>query len=238
MPYKKRNYRKKNYRKYHRKNKAKLGKPSRGLRQSVYFFKRRQVEVIQLNTQSPPEDWEVGASNSLYKQLTYQLTDVRDYTDFTNMFAMYKISAVSVKFMFSNTTSNSVYHAGTPHQAYSNSQILVMYAPWKAGSVEIMDANYMRDCQASKRKLGLNGGRPIKLYTTLRQLGMVYRSPTNTDYVSSKPRWLSTKENDTPHYGLGICFQKADQEQFAADSINYQSCRIETTYYIACKGVE
>lgn len=239
MPFKK-NYKKKNYRKRYHRNKAKMGKPSKGLRQSVYLFKRRTVQVVNLNTQNPPEDWEVGSFNSLYKQTTYSLDDIRDQTDFTNLFSMYKLSAVSLKFMFSNTGSvptGTTNNISSPPQTYSNSQILVMYAPWRAGSTEATDANYMRDCQASKRRLGLNGGKPIKMYMPLRQLTMVYRSLTDTDYTSSKPRWISTAESSTPHYGVSICFQKADQGQFASDSTNYQSCRIEATYYIACKGV-
>lgn len=238
MPYKKVYKRKRNYRKYYKKSKPKLGKPSKGLRQSVYLFKRRKVDVIQLNTQSPPDDWEVGAFNSLYTQTSYKLDDLREDTDFTNLFKMYKLTAVSLKFMFSNTISGSINdHNGINPKTYSNSQILVMYSPWMAGETRATDASYMLDCQASKRRLGLNGGKPIKMYVPLRQLSMVYRTLTDTDYASSKPRWLATTEPSTPHYGVNICFQRADQSLFAGDSSNYQSCRIETTYYIACKGV-
>lgn len=241
MPYKKLYKRKRNYRKYNRKIKPKLGKPSKGLKQSVYLFKRKTCEVIQLNSQTPPTGWEAGGFNSLYRQTEYKLSDMRDTPDFTTLFSMYKISAVSVKFFFNNTGSTNISTVSTPPQTYSNSQILVMYCPWKAGASEIMDAEYMLTCQASKRRIGLNGGKPIKLYMPLRQLSVMYRSgipPAATyDYTSVKPQWISTQEIDTPHYGVGICFQKADQGLFAAQSTNYQSCRIETTYYIACKGV-
>ncbi len=236
MPYKKKMYRRKPKRKNNKQ--AKLGKPSRGLKQSVYFFKRRTVDVVELNTQSPPENWTVGSNNDLFRQTEYKLSDLRDKGDFSNLFLMYKLTAVSVKYMFSNTTANVVGRGGTtPPLSYSNAQIMVMYSPWKAGESQDTDSNYMKDCQASKRRLGLNGGKPIKMYTQLRQLGMVYTSPTDTDYVSAKPKWISTTETNTPHYGVNICFQKADQSVFAADSNNYQSCRIETTYYIAVKGV-
>ena len=116
-----------------------------------------------------------------------------------------------------------------------------MTAPWTAGESRAADATYMRDTQASKTRIGLNGGKPISFYMPTKQLSVRYRAgiaPVATfDYASVKPRWISTQEEDTPHYGLNICFQRADQSLFAGDATNYQSCRIEYTYYIACKGV-
>ena len=228
--------------KFYRKRKTKLGRPSSGLKQSVYLFKRRHVDVVQLNTQSPPENWGGdGAFNSLYRQMEYKLSDIRDDTDFSSLFLQYKITAVKVKFIFNQTSTGPVSHDNVPQTANSNAQILVMYSPWTAGESRVPDASYMKDCQASKTRIGLNGGKPISLYVPVKQLRVTYRSglaPAATfDYASTKPRWISTQEIDTPHYGLNICFQRADRELFANDATNYQSCRIETTYYIACKGV-
>lgn len=234
---KKKNNKKRTYNRNYRRNRTQLGKPSRGLRQSVYLFKRKQVDVIELNTQNPPPDWDVGAFNSLYYQQNYKLSDIRDTTDFSNLFLKYKISAVKVRFIFSQTNTGPVQHEVSPQTTNSNAQILVMYSPWTAGQIQTTDANFMKDCQAAKTRIGLNGGKPISLYVPLRQLASTYSSIANTDYASVKPRWISTTETDTPHYGLNICFQRADRTLFANDATNYQSCRIETTYYIACKGV-
>ncbi len=218
-----------------------IGRPSRGLKQSVYLFKRRLVDVIELNTQSSPPDWEAGAFNSLFHQQEFKLSDLRADTDFSNLFLMYKITGVKTTFMFSQTSAGPVQHEVSPQTTNSNAQVIVMYAPWSAGESRDPDANYMKDTQSSKRRLGLNGGKPISLYTKCRQLSVRYRSgiaPAATfDYASVKPSWISTQEVDTPHYGLNICFQRADRTLFAADAINYQQCRIEYTYYIACKGV-
>ncbi len=235
MPFKKRNYKRRPYRRRHR-NKAKLGKPSKGLKQSVYFFKRRTSEVVELNTTTPPESWEVGNQNDLYRQMSYKLSDITSDADFTQLFLHYKLAAVSVRMFFSNTTSAPVGTSVSTPAAFSNSQILVMYAPF-LGEVGTTDTEYMLETQSSKRRTALNGGRSIKLYTPLKQLNMVYQSLTNTDYTVQRPRWISTTEPDTPHYGLAMCFQKADKTVFASTSTNYQSVRIETTYYIACKGV-
>ena len=242
-------YRKKTYRKkrtYNKKktnynNKTRIGRPSKGLKQSVYLFKRRVVDVIELNTQSPPPDWEAGAFNSLYTQQEFKLSDLREQTDFASLFLQYKITGVKTTFMFSQTTAGPVHHETSPQTTNSNAQVIVMYAPWMSGASTDPDANYMKDTQASKRRLGLNGGKPISLYTKCKQLSVLYRAglaPAATfDYGSTKPKWISTQEQDTPHYGLNICFQRADRDLFANDSTNYQKCRIEHTYYVACKGV-
>ena len=220
--------------------KTRIGKPSKGLKQSIYFFKRRTVDVIELNNQLPPDGWSAGAFNSIYKQHQYSLTDVREDTDFSNLFLQYKISAVKVSFMFSNTVAGAVGTSGTPPMSGNNSQIVVMYAPWVHGNTyHAPDANYMKDTQASKRKLALNGGKPISLYMPVKQLSIMH-APVGSgtvDYAAVNPKWISTRETSTPHYGLNICFQRADRAIFAHESAQYQSCRVETTYYIACKGV-
>ena len=224
-----------------KKNKSRIGKPSKGLKQSIYLFKRKAIDVIELNSQTTPPGWTAGAFNSLFKQQEYKLSDIREDTDFSNLFLMYKITAVKVRYIFSQTQSGPVHHENQPQTTNSNCQLLVMYAPWTAGESRDPDANYMKDTQASKSRIGLNGGKPITLYTPLKQLSVRYRAglaPVATfDYASVKPRWLSTTELDTPHYGLNMCFQRADRELFANDATNYQHVRIETTYYIACKGV-
>lgn len=243
MKIKKKTYRRRNYK---RKFKSQLGRPSRGLKQSVYLFKRKLVQVIQMNTQNPPDidphpPWEVGQGNSLYNQIPFKLSDLREGTDFANLFLLYKITAVKAKYIFSQTQTAPVHHENSPQTTNSNAQILVMTSPWVAGESRATDAFYMKDCQASKTRIGLNGGKPITMYMPCKQLSVRYRSgvpPAATfDYASVKPRWISVTEPDTPHYGLNICFQRADQTLFAADATNYQFCRIEYTYYIACKGV-
>jgi hypothetical protein len=233
-------YRRKPRRKTY-KRKSALGKPSRGIKQSVYLFKRRLVEVVELNSQLPEEGWSSGAYNSLYKQLQYSLDDIRDSTDFSNLFSMYKLTAVKVQFMFSQTQSGPIPSGATlPISSNTNAQVIVMYAPWSAGNSEATDANYMKDKQSSKRRLGLNGGKPISMYMPLRQLSVRHSTATGggVDFASVKPQWISTSEPKCVHYGSSVCFQRADRSIFAHEATQYQSCRIETTYYIACKGVQ
>lgn len=240
MPYrKKKTYRKKRPRT--QRPKTRLGKPSRGLTQSVYLFKRRLVDVIELNSQIPEDNWLPGAYNSIYKQLKFTLDDIRDSSDFTNLFTMYKLSGVKITFMFSQTGSVPISSGGSvPIMHNTNSQVIVMTAPWSAGETEAPDANYMKDKQASKRRLGLNGGKPISFYMPVKQLSVRHSTITGggTDYASVRPKWISCKEPHCTHYGFNVCFQRADRSIFAHESTQYQSCRIEYTYYIACKGVQ
>lgn len=242
--YRKLTFRKKPYRKNRykvRKSRSitgKLGRPSKGLKQSVYLFKRRHTQIIELNTQTPPTGWDVQG-NMLGRSMEYHLSDLWHNVDFTQLFGQYKITGVKTTFMFANTGSPMVAKSSsTPHLYSPNCQIIVWMNNHPQGQVPTLDREYFETQQSAKKRLGLNGGKPISCYTPLRQSNMVYRSPTDTDYTLMKPKWISTLEPETPHYGLNIAFERADGQLFANASANYQSVRIETTYYLAFRQVQ
>ena len=98
-----------------RRTRSKVGKPSRGLRQSTYLFKRQTTEVIPLvATGSTEHGWLPasgdGSDPGIFKQWQFSLSQLASAstegsTDFTNLFKRYKIAAVKVELSFSNTGS-------------------------------------------------------------------------------------------------------------------------------------
>ena len=92
--------------------------------------------------------------------------------------------------------------------------------------------------QASKKRLALNGGKPLKYYMKLNQLGEIYNTTVNTDYVVSRARYVSTEEVNTKHYGMEMYLNRVDGTTLSSSIANEQVMRETITYYIACKGVE
>ncbi len=222
---------------YYKRQRTRLGKPSGGLRQSVYLFKRRHTEIIQLNTQTLPAGWSQDGTQ-LFKTFEYRLNDLVNFADFTSLFSLYKLTAVKTTFIFANTNSTTqAASSSAPMLTNPNTQIIVWYNRHPQGQVPTLDRAFFEENTASKRRLGLNGGKPINFYTPLKQSNMIYESATGTDYTLQYPKWISTQEANAPHYGSNVMLERADGEIFAGDSNNYQKLRIESTYYIACKAV-
>lgn len=240
MPYKKsykRKSRPRNFRRRRISRPMKIGKP---LRPKTYFFKRCLSETVQLNTQTIPSGWS-STGNALYRQFVYKLSDLIDYSDFTNMFNQYKLTGVNIQMFFSNTGSTpaaNVVSTSAPQVINSNSQLLVWVAPNPTGQVSVVGPDAMLRIQSHKKMLALNGGRPLNIYKRLKQLSETHGGTSNTDFQVVTPKFISTVEPHCLHYGQSICIERADQLLMANNASNYQYCRFIYTYYIQCKQVQ
>ncbi len=213
---------------------------AKAMRPAVYYFKRRYSEVVTLNTASPPLGWS-ASGNSLVRTFVFKLSDLLDYSDFTNMFNQYKLTGVKLEFIFSNTSSGPVGNtdsASSVPAVQSNSQIMMWLCPNNTGDGQTVGPNEMLKISSSTKRACINGGRSIHTYQRLNQLGLVYGGVGNDDHSMVKPRFISTSEPHALHYGQHCCLEKSDQTVFASDITNYQSVRILYTYYIHCRQVE
>lgn len=219
-----------------------LGKPGRGLNQSTYFFKRKISEVVALADSTVENGWLASSDNGVYKSWTFNLNQLSDITDFTNLFKQYKICGIAVDMCFNNTQSVITGNvAGTTNVA-PGSQLQVYTVPNRVGKargvLSPLTEQIVLNTQSHKKRLALNGGRPIKFYFKVNQLGLVYHSTTNSDYTVSPAKFLSTQETGTEHYGFEMYINRVDGQTLSSNITNEQSCRITTTYYLACRGVE
>ncbi len=237
LPYRKKRkapVRKRNYR---RRPQIRLAK---SMRPAIYYFKRRYSEVVQLNTSSPPLGWS-ASGNSLVRTFVFKLSDLTDYSDFTNMFNQYKLTGVRIEFIFSNTSSGPVGNndsASSVPAAQSNSQIIMWMCPNNTGDGQTVGPEQMLKISSSTKRACINGGRTIRTYQRLNQLGLVYGGVGNDDHSMTRPRFISTTEPHALHYGQHCCLEKSDQSEFASNTTNYQAVRIFYTYYIQCRMVE
>lgn len=217
-----------------RQTRSKLGKPSRGLRQSTYMFKRRITQVVDLSGSSN-SGWVKSSENALFRQWVFKLADLdsASATDFTHLFKRYKINAVKVELSFSNTQSAP---DGTNPGNY---QIQVYTMLNRSGRTEEnMTEQMFLNTQASSKRLALNGGKPLKYYMKVNQLAETYASATNTDYCVQKPRYVSTGETGCEHYGLNMYVNRVDGEPLTTGILSAQHMRMTMTYYMSFKGVE
>lgn len=215
--------------------KPNLGRIQRGLTPAIYPFKRSTSVTIGLNTTAPPEGWSVSGNN-LYRNWGFALSQLVDFTEFTNLFKYYKLKGVRVQMYFSNTNSNSKDGGSSPNQ-----QMLCWYDTNKDGAdtaASGLEQTYLNS-QTAKKKLCLKtSGKPLDFYMPLKQQNMVYGGIGNTDYATTSPKWISTSEFSTPHFGYKTMLQRCDGQAFTSGISNSQFVKIIQTVYFQCKKVE
>ena len=242
MPPKKSKGKKSNGYKKKKSYKSKLGKPSKGLTQSTYFFTRKVSNVINLSDTTLSNGWNASSDNGIYKDWNFQLAELTDYTDFTALFKQYKICAVQVELTFNNTGSVVSANDGSTASVMPGCQLQLYTIPNRVGksrgALSPLTEAIILNTQASKKRLALNGGKPLKYYMKLNQLGEIYNTTVNTDYVVSRARYVSTEEVNTKHYGMEMYLNRVDGTTLSSSIANEQVMRETITYYIACKGVE
>lgn len=208
----------------------------RGLRPAIYPFKRSQSVTIGLNTSSPPSGWNVNGNN-LYRNWGLTLGELNDYSDFVNLFKYYRLKGVRIQMYFSNNVSLT--EDGNNNSP--NQQILMWTDINQDGSnyaAAGLETTYL-DSQTAKKRLCLKTtGKPIDIYMGLRQQNQIYGGPSNTDYTTVSPKWISTSEATTPHYGIKMMLQRVDGQAFTSGINNSQFVKIIQTVYFQCKKVE
>lgn len=225
----KRTYRKKIYRRK-RKPKSRVGRPSRGLAQSIYKYKRFNTNTIRLNENHgdglPPTGWTLFPSNDcIQKGWAFALSGIPDYTQFTSLYTSYKLTGVRLQ-MF--PSCNSI-------QAYRElSNIIMWIKPAKYGQT-ISNVSELVSTQGIKKRLVFRDQRPLDIYMPLTQLAQVYGTSVTTDYHPIKPKWISTSEKDTIHYGFDMIFQTVSGGEIIDQPM---TIKMISTMYFQCKGVK
>lgn len=240
MPYRRRIVRRKRrpYRKKNVTKKKRLVRVQRGLRPAVHIFRRSITQTIALSTTAVPEGW-YASGNNLYKNWGFSLSSLNSFAEFTDLFKYYKLAGARIQMYFSNTNSSA---ATGPGGSYNpNAQILMHIDTNQDGedsSTSGLEATYLNS-QTAKKRLCLNTlGKPIDIYMPLRQQSMIYGGAANTDYATVRPKWISTTEPTTPHFGFKMMLQRVDGQGFASIAANNQYVKIITTLYFKCKKVE
>lgn len=177
---------------------------------AVHIFKRSMVENIELSNASVPAGWarDTGDGFSIKRNWEFKLNDLFNPTDFVNLFAYYKLNAIKQEVYCANTVALD-----------DNSQLIVWWDTNKSSRTMGTEQSFL-ESQTSKRSI-LKPSNSLKMYMRLRQLSNIYKL-TDDDYGLIKPRYISTSEPNTPHYGSTMRISRVDGRAFGTQQANFQ----------------
>lgn len=238
MPYRKRNVRRarRPRRRVKRRIRRRVHRP---LRPSTYNFTRSFVENVELRVDAPPTGWS-AVDGGLTRSQPFKLSDLVNYAEFTSLFAQYRLLAVKQEYYFTDTASVNI-QSGIYNNTGSK-QIIMYINPNAVGTANasVLTEDFFMQSQVAKKRLCLRAsGRPVKVYTKLKQLSQIFSAELlNTDYAKIRPRFVSTSEPQAEHYGLDLRLQRVDGEEFSHDASQYPKMKIITKVYFQCRQVQ
>jgi hypothetical protein len=209
------------------------------LRPRTYNFTRQFVENIQLNPGSIPTGWSF-VGNGMVRSQEFRISQLPNYTEFTSLFAQYRILAVKQEYYFTDTGSVNVVEGSVNNSG--GKQILMYINPNAVGAANAasLTEDFFMQSQCAKKRLCLHAsGRPVKIYTKLKQLSQIYSNEVlNTDYAKIRPKFLSTGEVNAEHYGLDMRLERVDGQPFSTGGNIYPYMKIITKLYLQCRQVQ
>jgi len=201
----------------------------------VLSFKRCFSQDLTLNATNPPGGWtsRQGVNDeALTINYVFSMAQIPDYANFTNLFDSYKIVGTRVQGYLSFTNS-------TPT---SQAQTMLFYCRDHLGQSQATDLSedWFNQRPRSRKRLLVNSiGRPsFDIYMPLTQLANTYQSVANNDYTMKRPKFISTNEVNTPHYGFNLRLARVDGNNWTANTANqYPTLKIFTTVYFQMRGI-
>ena len=201
----------------------------------VLQFKRKSADTLILNTASPPIGWTSLSSTgdeALTMNYVISLAQIPNYTNFTNLFDSYRIRAIRLQGYFS-------FNVAAPN---NQAQAMLYYCRDHLGQSTPADLSedWFNERPRSRKRLLVNGsGKPsFDIYMPLTQLANTYGTVTNNDYTMKRPKFISTNEVNTPHYGMNLRLQRVDGNAWTSGTSNqYPTLKLYTTVYFECRGI-
>lgn len=201
----------------------------------VLSFKRTFSQNLTLNAVVPPGGWtslSPTGDQAIAINYVFSLNQIPDYQNFTNLFDSYKIVGTRVQgyLSFTNTTPTS------------QAQTMLFYCRDHLGQTAASDLSeeWFNQRPRSRKRLLVNSvGRPsFDIYMPLTQLANTYQSVTNNDYTMKRPRFISTNEVNTPHYGFNLRLSRVDGNNWTSNTENqYPTLKLFTTVYFQMRGI-
>lgn len=197
---------------YARRRPMARGQVSRGVRQPVQYFKRalyRQDAFL------------VSSSVDTVGALTFQLSDLPNYTEFTNLYDQYSVRGIKLslipRFSQVSNVSATLGNNESP-QIFSAIDFDDSSPPNSAN-----DLVQYQNCKITR------GHKVHARYWKPSSLNAMYRSATSTGYNVRKGQWIDTSQADVPHYGFKFVMTKTQNITLVYD--------LHVEFYLAMKSV-
>lgn len=226
-----------------------LFRPARGLSQRIVPFKRTVSQIVDtdqianLPANYSMSNFAVTGYSAVLGTQVFTLNQLPEYANLQNLYKFYKINCVVIKLYpcYNNTVPNGATSISNS-ASYQGQNIMVTYVQNQTGTgiSTSIDNNYWMTQTGRKQRM-LTGNRPITIKVYPKIQNEIYSSLTNTDYSLMKPRFISTTEDSTPHYGLDMAFNFTDyndriRENFSSTYTTPVKFRMDMTYYLQLKG--
>jgi len=174
---------------------------------SIYPFMRQYENLVVL--ENPTGNFQSTTfDNLVVGHVECHLDEMPNYGEFANLFSQYKLNAVSLK-------CTPTYQMDTDPTATET----IICDIWRSSHGDAPTAGFQISdlLQIQKRQSFVMPQRkPFFRSMRLTQLSNTYAGTVNNDYTTQKPRYLSTTEATTPHYGINFCFRRPDGAAFTS----------------------
>lgn len=151
-----------------------------------------------------------AATSDFWKQFTLNLTQIPNYTEFTNMFDQYRIAAIKWTFYPRFTDFSGNDNTDTTPPGVTNIGQNIMHICYDIYSTVSPSGTYTSTnlnsfMEQGRIKTVTNGNRPIQVYVKpVIQGNYIGGTATN---MFTKSKWLPTSSPSIPHYGPNIFVQ-------------------------------
>lgn len=171
-----------------------------------------------------------------YSSATFNLGQVTNYTEFTQLFDQYKICMIKSVFTFGKTDAPINSAIGPP----TSNQILTSMMPTFQWWIDRDDNSLPTAAEASQveRVHRTQMTHPVKVVFKPNILVMAYEGLMGTAY-SPAYRWIDCSDHNTPYYGLKYIIDGSGSGRVpdVTNDTIIGVCTIDTTYYMAFKNV-
>ena len=198
---------------------------SRGRSRSMrYSSMRRNVHLYRRHAPAVEHTFTVdtGAAQS------FQIGDLANSSEFTQLYDQYKITRVVLRFQLVNVPdSGLVYAPGTNTGTYQSTNFypkLWYYADYD-DTTPPTTTNIREVGKARCRVLRPNSMVTVSVKPAI--LNQLYRTPTTTAYSPVWNQRIDCSQGDVPHYGLKYAFDLNGVSSTTAFKV-----RVERTYYL------
>lgn len=186
-------------------------------RMDIHYFKRSCV-LNNINF--------VSGTQTVFGSYTFKLDDLSGVSEFGNLFDMFKITGVALKFYLNLDPAAQAEGSSSPFGGG--------YVPRLHYVVDHDDANVPASLnslrEATRHKVvNLSPYKPVRVFLKPSVLSVNIATPAPSDFTYSPKwnQWLDIARNDTRHYGLKWAVDNAFNNQYIVN--------VEATYYVAMK---
>lgn len=203
-------------RQWRRKSKKTWGKRKRS--KAMAFKKGRLVRVTR-NVQLPDLVVSAGPNSYITQNYHFDISQLNNYTDFTNLFERYRIKAVKLTFIpgQSNNIDNVSKYRTT----------MLTHIQQSSGKTPATLAAFM---ESNNTRIHA-GNKTVSVYIRHPFISSnVYQSALSSGYVEVRNKLINMANYTVPHYGLNVLCETPGVGP--AETTEYQRYRVFAKYYM------